>query len=389
MSGKSVERNKEIMNLKVFIRNAVRYIIDYLLLFFPVREKREYDVVIVRTDGIGDFILWLNTIESYKKKYIGKRVLLVCPDGDVSVAKYFDLFTDIIGFNRKKLKEIGYHVAFMKSLNGIKADILISPTWERVYPTDYIVRAIRAKNKIGIKEGKQNYQVKHSKRSNKYYSDLISVPKEIESEFYATEFFTRSVIDSEYRAKLTDLSAIYALSKPLFSKYCVIALSSAERVKIWSVENLTRVIDIIPSDYNVVLSGVGSEDEERARFIKDSTNTKANVVDYVNSTKGISDLICLISHADFLIGYDSVAVHIAAACNVPSICIASGADFNRFIPYPPEIADETRRPRVVTHSMPCFGCGYYCEKSEDHKTLYCLHQIKPEEVISELESLIK
>lgn len=376
------------MKLKVFVRNTVRYIIDYLLLFYPMRNEREYDIVIVRTDGIGDFILWLNTIESYKKKYAGKRVLLICPDGDVSVAKFFDFFTDIIGFNRKKLAEIGYHVSFMKSLNEIKANILISPTWERVYPTDYIVRAIRANKKIGIKEGKQNYRVKHSKRSNRYYTELISVPKDIESEFYATEFFTRSVIDSDYKAQLTDLSLIFGGSKPLFSKYCVIALSSAEKIKIWPVEELTKVIDTIPADYNVLLSGVGKEDQARAKYIFDNTISKANIIDYVNSTKGISDLICLVAHSEFLIGYDSVAVHIAAACNVPSICIASGADYNRFIPYPSEIAEERRRPRVVTHSMPCFGCGYYCEKSEDHKTLYCLHQIKPEDVISELKDLI-
>ena len=181
------------MNIKVLIRNIIRYILDYLLLFYPAKEKQEYDVVIVRTDGIGDFILWLNTIESYKKKYAGKSVLLICPEGDVSVAKYFDFFTDIIGFNRKKLAEIGYHVAFMKSLNGIKAGTLISPTWERVYPTDYIVRAIRSKKKIGIKEGKANYRVKHSKRCNSYYTELINVPANTESEFYATEYFTRSV----------------------------------------------------------------------------------------------------------------------------------------------------------------------------------------------------
>jgi ADP-heptose:LPS heptosyltransferase len=376
------------MKTKALIRNAIRYVLDYLLLFCPIKEKLEYDIVIVRTDGIGDFILWLNTIESYKKKYAGKRVLLICPEGDVSVAKYFDFFTDIIGFNKRKLSKTGYHIAFMKSLNGIKAGILISPTWERVYPTDYIIRAIRSNKKIGIKEGKANYRVKHSKRSNHYYTDLINVPANTESEFYATEYFTRSVIDPEYTAQITDLSIVYKESEAKFSKYCVIALSSAESVKIWPVEKLSKVIDTIPPDYNIILSGVGKEDEQRARYIKDTTTTEANIIDYVNSTKNISELICLISHADFLIGYDSVAVHIAASCNVPSICIASGADFNRFIPYPEAIADKRKRPRVVTHQMPCFGCGYYCKETDDHKTLYCLNKITPEDVVPELNDII-
>ncbi|CAN5269238.1 hypothetical protein BH09BAC6_BH09BAC6_01480 [soil metagenome] len=55
------------------------------------------------------------------------------------------------------------------------------------------------------------------------------------------------------------------------------------------------------------------------------------------------ELCELIAGAKLLISGDTVAIHLAAALSVPSICIAKGDLYGRFIPYPRAVFD-----RIVT-----------------------------------------
>lgn len=371
------------------IRRLVRVAIDTVIYYMPVINRKHYDVIIVRSDGIGDFVLWMNAIDSYKNKFSGKSVLLICPDGDRSLAESLSFFDDVITYNRYRLQTVRNRISFMRLLKKIEGDVLIAPTWSRAYPTDYIVRAIKANEKIGVREGKSNYCFKHTEKENSFYTTLVDVSPSFESEFAAIESFTRQVIDPQFVISISDLSSIYKGSNSVSDgKYCLIALSSAEEIKIWNIDSLIEVITAIPKEYTILLSGFGNKDMQRAEYIKSKYTGNSTIINYVNKTKNINELISAISHACFVIGYDSVAVHIAAACKVRSICIASGADYARFIPYPKSLGNVCYHPRMVVHQMSCFGCGYKCTHPDANGKLYCLMQIKPMVVINKLNELL-
>ena len=106
----------------------------------------------------------------------------------------------------------------------------------------------------------------------------------------------------------------------------------------------------------------------------------------INKTT-IQETVEIIRNSEFVIGNDSSAVHIAAATRTPSICIAPGAHYNRFVPYPEEVADHFYHPRVVVHQMPCFGCNYHC-KFPVEKQLKCIQNISVPMVAGKLTELL-
>lgn len=66
----------------------------------------------------------------------------------------------------------------------------------------------------------------------------------------------------------------------------------------------------------------------------------------------------LVRRAQFLVGNETSAIHIAAAVGTPSICLLGGGHFGRFVPYPSGMPGSS--PEPVYEPMPCFGCSWNC-----------------------------
>lgn len=351
--------------------------------------KKNFDLVIVRVDRIGDYVLWHDTIEVYKKKYADKKVLLICPSALLSLTQEEPFFTEILTYDHQKAKDSHKYLwdLFLK-MRKISSYEVIYPSWRRSVLGDIIVSGIKAPQKIGMRgvpDVKYSFSSLLNRFFNVFYSKLVDSP-ESTNEIKAIEHFTKCVIYEGYSYGLNKLTA--NSSSPVRSKrYAVIAFSAYNKFRIWSIDNFVKLIDCIPLDYDIVLTGYGADDDVRAQFIINNVKVRERIINLVSKTT-IPQLIALIDHSTFVVGNDSSAIHIAAATQTPSMCILPGAHFSRFVPYPDDIATIKYKPRAVFYKMDCYGCNYSCTRPITD-SYECLRNITVEMASKELEVLLQ
>lgn len=348
----------------------------------PRKRKTHYDVVVVRVDAIGDYILWRDSLEAYRRYLEGKTSLLICADLVRPLAEQEGVFSEIWSFNRKKFEfDFSYFRKQLRYLQRLSADSVIYPNWERHRMGDLMVHAVKAPVKIGmVGKGKRYIE---SRLYDRQYTTLVPNP-ETTSELLAIEWFTRKVISADYRYGAKPL--IPSEPQRVDGRYAVFALSASDARRVWGAESFAEVIDSIPDSCRIVLAGAGKEDIARAEVIRNRVRNKDRIVNLINQTS-ITELVSVIAHAQFVVGNDSAAVHIAAAARVPSVCILPGAHFNRFVPYPSgTLIPEAVLPHAVYHKMDCFGCAYQCFYPVQER-YECLKRIPVSSVIETVKSL--
>ena len=295
-----------------------------------VNRTLKFDAVIVRVDAIGDYIIWRDVLKAYKNHFQGKKVLLICADIVQPLAEQESFFSEIWSFNRKQiLEDHRYLNAFLKKVTNISSDIVINPLWSRHPVGDVFVKSIQARKKIGM-VGNCSHDLLW-KWYNRYYTRLIDNP-DTTSELIAIEYYTQNVISSDYQYGRNPV-IVSTDSCNINGKYVVVAISASDKYKVWPISNFISVIERLPSEYIVVLSGAGQDDVIRAEKIIRNVNCRERVINMINKTN-LPQLVSLIGNASLVIGNDSAAVHIAAATRIPSVCALHGAHFGRFLPYP-------------------------------------------------------
>lgn len=356
-------------------------------------KKYHYDLVITRTDRIGDFILSLDSLQALLDAFEGKRILYVCRSFTADIVKNSGLFTDVMVVDDIDSywfeRSFCYHFKYIRKLIEIEADYVVNPVWSRISPTDWVVKYIKAKHKIGC-DGDQE-RTFHESWANRYYTKLVT-GNPYDSELLNNQYFINETFNSTFRARLPKLEMIYKKESPIIEgKYIVIGISASSKERVWPMERMAEVINHIPVNYCIVLIGRGEDDIERARSLKEGIDNKHIIKDLINKTS-MNDMFNLIANAKMVIGMDSGPIHIAAAARVPSICIGHGAHYGRFIPYP-DFAEETPYcPRVLfTQCQKCFKCNYQCSRNgyERGSILPCLSEVTVEMVVNELKRLLR
>jgi len=369
--------------MKYFASKGILELAGIIFCKIPVRKSKEYDVVLVRTDRIGDYVIWHDTIAAYKERFGGKKVLLICNDTVSSLAKEEDFFTDLLTFNIGKIKKSPkYAFDFIKSLRTIKAGTLINSVWERIWYADVFSLAISANNKIGI--ASKNPIGHFISYYNKQYSHLYDC-NECVSEISADEMFAQKAIWTDYKYGNYPIT-VSTKTSLTSSPYAVVSFTTSTPTKNWPIERFIKVIDKIPDNYKIVLTGAGTYDTMCAHKICDQVVNKDRIIDCVGKTT-VPEMVSIIASSAFVLSNDSAAVHIAASTGIPSIAILSGTHFNRFLPYPKDNPIK-QSPRVVSFYMDCYYCEYNCIYP-DKEPFECVKKISVEMVLKELKQLLE
>ena len=96
----------------------------------------------------------------------------------------------------------------------------------------------------------------------------------------------------------------------------------------------------------------------------------------------------IIAGARCVVGNESSAIHIAAASNVLSFCIAGGGQWGRFIPYAVDIPSKKHIPIVVNKMMDCYGCKWFCKYPRTTGPVKCIGDVGIEEVWGKIKDKI-
>lgn len=385
--------NLFFLKISHFISYVSILLIKTLLHFKKVKINKG-TCLIVRLDSIGDYILQRNLFKFLKEnERFHNYSFSLC--GNIvwkDMAEYFDrdIFSEFIWVDRKKYNlQLMYKYKLLKKIYRAGYEIVIEPTYSReILFGDSIVRLSNAEKRIGFTGGEDGSpKWKRKLVSDSYYTELIESKKENMFEFYRNKEFIEKVLNTKLRISRTSLDALSINYKlPTDNNYIVVSPGAQFNNRIWNPENFIAVINSILGSYDldIVITGSQSETHIADRITKNIRDKR--LLNLAGKTN-LVELVKIISRADLLITNESMGVHLAAALNVPFVCISTGQHFGRFNPYPEEIFENGYYiyPDEIKKRM-----TEYDKLAEEfrYEAVLDINSIKPEPVLSSIKEVI-
>jgi len=373
------------------IFKVVLCFIDVLLLSIKRESKNTKSVLIIRLDAIGDFILWLDSAQHFRKIYPNKKIILLGNQVWTDLAKKFPYWDEVWELDRRKFyRNLPYRVRLLKKIRKAGFDIVIQPTYSREFLYgDAIVRVSGARKKIGSVGDCSNIRPLEKKISDQFYTRLIpATPHPLMELKRNAEFMYGLGMSME--AGLPDLSlAIKGVKNPLddVSDYYVLFPGASWSGRQWPITHFAALTDKIYRQSGLTAIVCGSPDEQGlAEALVSQLDVPAmNMTGKTN----LVNLAVIIKDASFLVGNETSAIHFAAAVSTPAFCLLGGGHYGRFMPYAIESETEKSLPVPIIHKMDCFGCNWQCRYFiKDGEPVPCIEKISVDEVFAILQAAI-
>ncbi|MCM1543560.1 MAG: hypothetical protein NC121_20235, partial [Blautia sp.] len=307
----------------------------------------------------------------------------------------WNIADEVIAINMEKYNsERRYRRSKNSILTNISAGIVIQMVIHRTVEMEYIVGLIRSNAKVAL--SRDNEESSLRRRWDKIYSRIVKYERYDDFEIKKFFYLANSIMDVDilpYQSVLPKRECSYVEEEPYF----IIAQGGSFPAKKWENKKYIDVGNYILGKRNIKCYLLGAkEDKEDNDLICRGILYQERVVDITGKTS-ILDSIEIIRNAEFVITNDTCFVHIAAAVNTKSICVAGGWHWGRFVPYDLQATVEIDHfPLVVCHKMDCFNCNFHspeCTRMKDgsdkEKKLPCISNVTTENMISTVERMLE
>jgi len=344
--------NKIILKIKSLVKFMLFRFVDVFVYLrertanFGNKHRSSKNILLIRLDAIGDYILFRNFIEILKKepKYSEYKITLIGNIMWKELAETLDkeYISEFIWIDTKKFhRNIIYRYRTLRKVYSTYYDIVIHPTYSRTYDADNIVKMSNASEKIGSIGDLSNISRWQKRITDKYYTKLIPAQKNIMFEFYRNIEFFENLLDKklDITKPYIKLPANYTFNLELpQSNYAVLFIGASANFRKWNIENFGEVAKWIKFNlgYEIVLCG-GKEDMGSTKvFERVYNDTYFNLV----GKTSLIDLLFVIKNSKMIISNETFFPHMAVALNAKNIfVISNGNHFGRFTPYPREITE--------------------------------------------------
>lgn len=308
-------------------------------------NKKNSKVVIIRTDAIGDYVLFRNFLKPLYEKYgkltfvgnVACKELVTQLDGEY--IKHF------IAIDRKKIsRNLIYRFKIIKELKKTSYEILINSIYSRDRVSEDIVRIIDAREKIASIGDCSNLPKGIKQQYDKNYTTLLPAKQEIMFEFYRNlEFFQNLLgkdlhVDFFIDLKKIDRERDFGIIPP----YSVFFIGASAQYRKWGNNHFVEVGKFLHSNFyeNIVICG-GKEDFENGEYIRQKLEQNSIYCLNLCGKTSLLDLARVVYNGNHLISNETSCVHIAKAIRHDKVFVVSnGNHLHRFTPYPKELGGE-------------------------------------------------
>lgn len=349
----------------------------------PKVETGKKNILIIRPDAIGDYIVWSDSAKAYKQIFPTEKytITFLGNPACIDLAKASGYFDESTAFDRKKfIFNLSYRISTWKMLKNTPYDTIIYPAYSQEFCSGAsLIIHLKAKNKIGIVSDTAIDTAFWHQISAKRFTSLYNIDAEKLHELHKNAQFIQKLGLKDFTASLPKLVA-NKLSIEIKKPYFVVFPGARIGLRQWPKEKFIELINIIKkqkSEFTCVV--VGSNDEfDICEQISQATQSQ-NLAGKTN----IAQLVSVISNADFFIGNETAGIHIAIATRTPSVCIVGGGHFGRFVPYPTDILEKENTISLIAHHpMPCFHCDWNCKyQTNRNQTVPCISQVEVSTVV--------
>ena len=347
----------------VFFKSIVFYLFDSIINqeISISEDSIKKNIVIIRQDAIGDFIIWLDTAKEYRKLYPKSKYKIILVGNDLwcDLAKELSYWDEIIPVNLKQFKTISkYRRTILKKIKSLNADVAIQPTFSReFYHGDSMARASGASRKIGSAGDMSNRNKLKKWLARRWHSELIPASQEQISELERNAEFFSYISGTTYNSKFPKLylPKIKSPKNHGESNFYVLVPGASSDMKKWPLVLFSALADKIYQNtgWSGIICGTKKEYHLGEQILKLS---KAPLKNMSGKTElvGLSELL---SQSQLIITNDTGAAHISSALGTSTVCILGGGHFGRFIPYP-DLPDQSSNIKAVYYKMHCYGCNW-------------------------------
>lgn len=387
---------KKIKRPFYVLYNLVQFIISLILFLFVrmrPRVQKPGTLLLIRLDAIGDYILthdffpYVRDSKQYKKYKITLCANISCR----SLIEHYDkeCFDNIIWVDRKKYYfNPVYRYGIMKQIYDAGFEIAIESTYSReMLFGDSIVNFSRAPVRIGC-TGSQDGSRKIYRElfTDRYYTKLLPSSETNLFEFNRNKEFFENLLEKTIPVERPALDRAKTKSVLPGEKYIVMVTGAQESIKVWDLKNFSEVAGYLlkNTDYKIVFTG-SSNEAERGEAIANIYKSD-RILNYCGKTT-LPEYAGLIANAALVITNDTSAVHVAAAFQVPLICVVKGTRFGRFHPYTKEMFPQSRfvYPKQIEEKLDDFE--FLLKKYRYGSPLH-INSIKAEQVIAVVKELL-
>jgi ADP-heptose:LPS heptosyltransferase len=328
----------------VFMIKRLKFFI-YAMILFLVRNKRikrTKRILVIKTDEIGDYILWRNFAPYFKStgRFAGYTLTLCGNRAWKGIAEKFDsnVFDNYIWLDKKKFKsDMRYRYDFLKKISQAGFAITINTLFSRsLRPDDSIVIAASAPLNIGMPADGVNIESFEKGYDKHLYQELADIPTDNIFDFYRNKLFAEKVTGLDLgKVKLSFDRTLLQKPGSLPDNYFIVFPGSNNPARIWNTDNFVAVAKFIQEEYGYhpVICG-GPADQP---YIDAFTKNYPHPYTQFKEKEGLKDFINALGFAKCLVSIDTGSVHIAAAVQCPVYGVFNGSSYKRFAPYPADV----------------------------------------------------
>lgn len=296
------------------------------------------EILILRTDDIGDYILFRNSLAILRKAYPDYKITLLGHQLWKPIAESWDkdFIDEFIWLDKGAFqKDENYRHSFLERLVHKKPKLLLAPSYSRnTFIDGVIANLIPAEQKWAWQRNDKETRKWLRNYCDAPFTNTLPIPDGLH-EFDLNITFIEKV--TQQKNNLTrpfipkeELPKIEGLPK----SYVVLFPGAAAKRKRWSTQNFAKVADYIIKNYQIpcIICGAGG-DSKFANSIISSSQNKSNIVDFTGKTD-LLQLATVINSCQLIVTNDTSAAHYAAALSKPTITLLNGNSYGRFFPYP-------------------------------------------------------
>jgi ADP-heptose:LPS heptosyltransferase len=309
-----------------------------------MRRKKSKKLLIVKTDEIGDYILWRNFLqEIVSAERFHNYEIHFC--GNKSWQNLFETF-DQSHFQQtywlEKIrfkKNLIYRFQFLHSIYLQGFSTVINPIFSRDKRNDdSIVRSAKSSHTIGMQSNMESVHEYENGYDKHLYTELYQHPEKPIFEFYRNKYFTEFITGKISRVMNTvvPLHQLPTFHFQVPEKYMVIFPGSRSKSRTWPIANFVTVADHLFLQYQFTAIVCGAAGD--AAYTQDFCNRYTHPMIDITGKTSLAEMLCLLQNAQCLLSVDTGSVHLAASVGCTVFGIFNGSQYKRFAPYPTNMA---------------------------------------------------
>lgn len=376
--------------LRRLARYMFFYAADALVKIFGRSTTSAPQLLLVRLDAIGDFVIWLDAAKAFRSLYPSQHTVLCVNSAVYDLARLLPHWDEVVEVDLKRFSHsFRYRFKLLLQLRKRGFDAVIQPTFSRVFlHGDAIVRATGATHRVGSIGDLTNTRPILKRISDGWYTKLVPAAPGAMMELERNAEFIRNLSGRLFHAELPRLPKLEDLPDALKvrSPYFVIFPGASWSGRQWPVSKFSQIAATLhqAKGWVPVLCG-GPGDRLACQNVMDESGVSCAV--NLGGLTNLAGLTELLRSAALLISNETSAVHIAVAVSTPTVCVLGGGHYGRFMPYP---ADIDRGDSVVAiHPMSCYNCNWHC--TQPHVAggpVPCIANVTVKSVLERIEAVL-